>query len=319
MYRSRSLRVVIAAACCFLPAKQGWSQTSVPTLASRSWSGGKSAPILSTPPTETQVTELVNYLQYSIVKGGGPFTVCSFRFVNLQNSGTLSLVATVNWASDYCNQIYIVDKGPGGFVISSLNGAKECCRDLGGVLQDLNGTGTYQLVVQSPLTFAQGLNHCGASWPVIYGWTGSEYADVSSQYMGFYRQRLANLRAQQASTFSAPCLNAEIAKLERFTGIDKTAGLSEAIKWAESNDPHQRIFAAQLLNDIGTPEAQADLKTLSHDTNRGVAGSAQVILAHRTGTGTKFAVTPVSVRTPPAGAATGIPGGQSPAPMETPN
>ena len=71
------------------------------------------------------------------------------------------------------------------------------------------------------------------------------------------------------------CAKAEAAKVERFLGISRDAGMSDAIKWAESNNPLDREFAADVLADIGTPEAIEYLRTLSRDPNKEVASSAK--------------------------------------------
>jgi len=67
------------------------------------------------------------------------------------------------------------------------------------------------------------------------------------------------------------CTKAEAAKIERFLGIDKDAGMEDAMKWAGSSDPDERIFAIAVLEDIGTPSAFDYLGTLSNDTSGLVA------------------------------------------------
>jgi len=165
------------------------------------------------------------------------------------------------------------------------------------VLQDVDGNGVYELVVDTDFTWDQGVNHCRASWPVIYGWTGDAYTDVSTKHMRYYKQQIPILQAETPTTFQAPCLAAEIAKLQRFTGIDKTAGLSDAIKWSESNNPHDRGFAAPILGDIGTSEALTDLNILANDTDGGVRIDTKASLANASKR-PPHAVAPVGIRTP---------------------
>ncbi len=74
------------------------------------------------------------------------------------------------------------------------------------------------------------------------------------------------------------CLKAEAAKIERFLGISRDAGMSDAIKWASSDNPDDRQFAADIFADIGTNQAQEYLKTLSHDPDRNVAMSGKAWL-----------------------------------------
>jgi hypothetical protein len=71
------------------------------------------------------------------------------------------------------------------------------------------------------------------------------------------------------------CLKAEAAKIERHLGMSKDAGMSDVIKWANSNDPAQRDFATGVLSDIGTAEARRYEQTLSRDSDPNVAKSAK--------------------------------------------
>ncbi|MGB8411422.1 MAG: HEAT repeat domain-containing protein [Candidatus Binatus sp.] len=73
----------------------------------------------------------------------------------------------------------------------------------------------------------------------------------------------------------ADCTEAEAAKIERFLGVDKDAGMADAIKWANSDDTNTREFAADALTDIGTPDAIEYLRTLSNDSDGTVAGIAK--------------------------------------------
>jgi hypothetical protein len=74
------------------------------------------------------------------------------------------------------------------------------------------------------------------------------------------------------------CTKAEAAKIERYLSISRDAGIGDAIKWANSDNPYERAFAADVLGDIATPEAIDDLRTLSHDPDNSVALSAKTYL-----------------------------------------
>jgi hypothetical protein len=74
------------------------------------------------------------------------------------------------------------------------------------------------------------------------------------------------------------CLKAEAAKMERFLGISKDAGMSDAIQWANSKDPMQREFATGFFHGLGTGEALKYEKTLSLDPDICVAKSAKLEL-----------------------------------------
>jgi len=88
-------------------------------------------------------------------------------------------------------------------------------------------------------------------------------------------QQLAAIRPDR---FQLDCTEAEASKIERFLGIDQEAGMSDTIKWADSDDPGDREFAADIFADIGTPDAVSDLHTLSRDSNGDVAIAAKYAL-----------------------------------------
>jgi hypothetical protein len=71
------------------------------------------------------------------------------------------------------------------------------------------------------------------------------------------------------------CLQAEAAKIERFLGRSRDAGMKDAIRWANSNDAGEREFAASVLPEIGTAEALRYEQTLSRDSQPDVANSAK--------------------------------------------
>ncbi len=135
-----------------------------------------------------------------------------------------------------------------------------------------------ELILDTQLTdYDGGPGHCVATWPVIYAWDGSNYSNVSAQpqYQSFYRQQLA---AIQAVSPPDDCGKAEAAKLQRVLGLDPNTGLSDAVTWASSSDPHEREFAAAILFDIGTPQALPYLQTLAHDSSPIPASAAQEYL-----------------------------------------
>ncbi len=213
-------------------------------------------------------------------------------------------------------------------------------------VKDLNGDGHYEVIVDVYFASGGSIDHCDATWPVIYAWTGDGYGDVSRGFKHYYEQQLAVLqkrnaaaeaekeRARQAAAgpkapawncqaanvgesaapaalgtktgagvspagvggahfcWPAPppatlqevreeerrgldCDKAEAAKLERFLGVSRDAGMSDAIKWANSGNPHDRDFTADIFADIGTDQAKEYLKTLSHDPDRNVATEAK--------------------------------------------
>ncbi len=269
--------------------------------------------------------------------------LCYFRFVNLRDSVELSLVTSYDAGGMAdCNWVDVFDKVPHG--IEDYKFPSQGPAAYSDDIKDINSSGSYELIVDEVFDSVSSPDHCIATWPVIYAWTGSGYGDVSSNFKHYYEQQLAvlqkrnaaaeaekqraqiaasapaapvwNCRPQAASGGESPapaapetrigagvsfdgvgvasicspapppampepdrlgldCDKAEVAKLERFIGVSRDAGMSDAIKWANSENPHDREFAADVLADIGTPQAIEYLKTLSHDSNRAVAVNAK--------------------------------------------
>ncbi len=321
------------------------SLAAPPDLASADWSVKAPHNLAANPPSD----DVIKTFMANLNDGDAyPTGICDAHFADLHHSDTLSLVVAEN-DGRFCHP-FVVDKTAGGFRKYSLDNGV-----LTGVpeIEDLGGNGQLEVIVETEVTEYQGAQYCMASWPVIYAWTGDGYSDVSSQYKGYYEQRLVSQqkdiaaaeaqkeRAEQASAIQgresaesadseAPagqqpggmdysraippvtvengpngtvqffrlasppspqppatpppdnlglnCTKAEAAKIERFLGISHEAGMSDAIKWKNSENADDRSFAAWVLADIGTPEAMEDLQTLSHDPNSDVASSAKYAL-----------------------------------------
>lgn len=105
--------------------------------------------------------------------------------------------------------------------------------------------------------------------------------------MGPYALQVPEAASSHAATPAATpglahadCREAEAAKIERFLDISSDAGMTDAIKWANSDDPNERELAVYVLQDIGTPDAIEYLRTLSRDTDETVATIARRTLRH---------------------------------------
>jgi len=85
--------------------------------------------------------------------------------------------------------------------------------------------------------------------------------------------------AQAAEQLDIDCKHAQAAKIERFLG-SKDAGMLDAIRWANSNDPRERKLAAQVFADIGTSGALKYEQTLSHDADTDLAKLASRWVKH---------------------------------------
>ncbi|MGD0288430.1 MAG: hypothetical protein ABSC63_02080 [Candidatus Binataceae bacterium] len=75
---------------------------------------------------------------------------------------------------------------------------------------------------------------------------------------------------EAASRLEFDAKEAQVAKIERLLG-SKEAGMPDAIRWANSDDPRERTLAAQVFAQMGTSEALRYEQTLSGDADPKVA------------------------------------------------
>jgi hypothetical protein len=82
-------------------------------------------------------------------------------------------------------------------------------------------------------------------------------------------------QARRQAQLDYPCRRIEAAKTEAFLGVNSDSTMSAAIKDSESADANNRVLAAVIFSYLASHEAEADLKTLSHDADSRVAGIAK--------------------------------------------
>ena len=273
---------------------------SSPPLSSYNWAVKASPNLATNPPPEEAVRK---FMEQKLENGESNVgtRVCSFRFVDLRHAENLSLLVT-RWDGPRggCGGLSIVDRTAAGFQEVSGEGSDYWgIDDVNEVVRDINGDGKLELIFYNQFTDYEGAA-CAATWPVIYGWDGSKYANLSAQprFRPFYQQEIKRLRREvadtrriestekdrngpQTSSDGARCAEASIAKIQRFLGAGPDTGMADAIRWANSSDRLEREFAAGVLSDIGTPETKRYLRTLAKDRDRVVAISAKTDFAYR--------------------------------------
>lgn len=267
------IRLILTVALILLLLPFAAQAESSRPLKSYDWSVNASPNLATKPPPVAAVREFMNK------DSNFNFDVCSFRFADLRHDGkNLSLlVSLLDGGHGGCGGVSIVDRTAKGFHLYDGEGNLYGIDDVNQIVRDINGDGKLELVFDNAFTGYQGANHCFATWPVIYAWNGTEYANVSAQprFRRFYEQETKKLQGDE----SDDCDKATIAKIQRFLGAPPNTGLSDAIQWANSSNHFEREFAIDVLSDIGTPEAKKYLRTITKDKKLG--GEAEFEFAHR--------------------------------------
>ena len=277
-----------------------WAGATARPLSSYDWAVDASPNLATKPPPEAAVRRFMEQ-KHDNGESNIETRVCSFRFVDLRHAENLTLLVT-RWDGPRggCGGLSIVDRTPAGFQEVSGEGSDYYgIDDVNRVVRDINGDGKIELVFYNQFTDYEGAE-CAATWPVIYGWDGSRYANLSAQrrFRRFYEQEIKRLQQEVADTRrtesmykdpnrrgpssdGARCAEASIAKIQRFLGAAPDTGMADAIRWARSSDRVEREFAAGVLSNIGTPGAKKYLRTLANDSDRAVALSAKTDFAYR--------------------------------------
>jgi hypothetical protein len=281
---------------------------SLPRLTSADWSVAGPTSVGVRPPSLAEVQAFMNYLRPSDDPVG------YFRFANLRNTGTLSLVTCVVQVNGLYSYIDIIDKGPSGFTLYEIEQARAAFagNDNSDLLGDLDHTGVYELIVQNDLAaYVTGGVGYFCLWPVIYKWNGSGYVEASGQFKNYYQQRLQTAQqelARIAANHALPACytTAEGAKTKRFLGLDPSAGLDDAMKCTESAKVADRELGLWLLSDIGTPPALAQIQILARDSDKKISRYAQITLIRMAQGWRSEAPRLVSIIIPSEGTNTGL-------------
>ena len=205
--------------------------------------------------------------------------ICTSRFVDLGHDGNLTLlVSRYDGGRGGCGDVYIVDRTAGAFQQHVLSTSVYGNNDVNQVLQEIDGK--MYIVLDDDFatykgTYAAG-DQCVAGWTKIYRWDGSDYSNQSDQprFRHFHQQEIESLQKGVAG-FSPNCTKASIAKIQRLLGAPPNTGLDEAIELAKSSDPLWRVFATEVLADIGTAETKPYLHAIIRDPDQEVAGAAK--------------------------------------------
>jgi hypothetical protein len=221
----------------------------------------------------------------TVMNSWAPPAVSDFVFKDFDADGQLELLAAVDLSGrELFNTLVVVRRQKDSFSVQQIETIG--IRTLKGTFADLNGDGSQELLVPTPITPYLGAATPQATWTAIYGWSGLLLVDQSNQSSAYYEsavlpgllQKLNDLQSTSPGTIQLDIAQIGYDKILRVAEKDPTAGLMLALTWAATGDSTHRILAADVLADIGTATALAALQKLSQDADPNVVIYAQAAL-----------------------------------------
>jgi hypothetical protein len=284
MKMRKTARAAILLAAAFFFTSPLRTRAAVPDLASYDWSVSAKPNLAAKPPPKHVIQAFLTKLYPRWAGLYKPSEYDSFAFADLRQSGTLSLVAA------------LAPGGPGGCgstVIADKEGQKFDWAWIQCTGSPIEISGKPVVLVSEESRYpGDAPVACVTEFPVIYGWNGSAYEDMSTKFPGYYRKALQHLQDEIANpsanlspyqkrhlSLDSPaspvgCDRIEADAIERFLG-SPDAGIEDAIRWSQSSNKVDRMVATSLLAGIGTPRALDYLKAMTEDSDPDVARSAE--------------------------------------------
>jgi hypothetical protein len=191
-----------------------------------------------------------------------------FEWADLAGNGQYQLVLTL---SEPCAHAVDIEK-------RDASGRVATAQIIGGLanlktgLRDLNGDGRDELIIARPLVEYS----CAAvaAWTAVYRLENGKYVEASRDFPQFYdEQVLPRLEERIADDQSKPGLGyrhlvaaaiLERDKILRVLGRNPAAGLNQAYKWMNTDDPYLLLDAKVTLKEIGGHQEEVKAAQLAY-------------------------------------------------------
>lgn len=206
--------------------------------------------------------------------------VGDFLATDLDGDGEPELVASIDYSGrNFFNRLMVAWQEPDRTRVQTLDVWH--MEKLAGTVQDLDGDGRKELLVQELLTPYLGIRPY-AVWTAIKSLEAAQFAESSSRFPAFYETKvLPHLESEL--TIIDPAADKHVRQVTeiayftvlRVLGRDRNAGLERALVWSSDSDPLTRIYAVSVLQEIEDPAAAKALARLAEDADREVAGYAR--------------------------------------------
>jgi hypothetical protein len=203
-------------------------------------------------------------------------SVREYKLIDLNQDGRLELVLTLNLhTTGGTAPVRVIFAGDAMSSCQKLRGYKPY-GELNNAIVDLDQDGNMEIIMADWILEYQGTRP-SVEWPVIYSLSGTTYLPEENRFIEYYRNLVTHL-SQKIKQFDQdnPLMDSDarnrkilkwllpMDKALRVTGMNKSAGMEEAISWSISSDIEWRKIAVELLADI---ESEAALQLLVGMTN----------------------------------------------------
>ena len=267
---------LFAASLIFVFSLRAQAGTTTLDLESANWSISARPNLAAKPPPKQVIQDFLTRLYPRWAGLYNPSEYDSFAFADLRQSGTLSLVAA------------LAPGGPGGCgatIIADKEGQKFEWAWIQCMGSPIKIGGKTVVVSGKQISAYRGAASCPTEFPVIYGWNGSAYVDMSSQFPSYYRKKLDYLQPYLASYPGSPhyargplpcAAIIEAAAIDQYLGISPDGAIEDAaIRWSQSKNTADKEMAIDLLGSIGTQRARDYLTAMTSDSDPEVAKAAE--------------------------------------------
>jgi hypothetical protein len=191
-----------------------------------------------------------------------------FQWADLAGNGHYQLVLTL---SEPCAHAVAIEN-------RDASGKVTTAQTIGGLanlktgIRDLNGDGRDELTIEKPLVEYS----CAAiaTWPAVYRLENGKYVEASRDFPQFYdEQVLPRLEERITDDQSKPGRGyrhlvavaiLERDKILRVLGRNPAAGLNQAHKWMNTDDPYLLLDAEAALKDIGGHQEEVKAAELAY-------------------------------------------------------
>ena len=201
--------------------------------------------------------------------GFTPAEIGEFEWADLANNGQYQLVLIL---SGPCAHAVDIEKRDASGKVTTVQ-IIEGFANLKTGIRDLNGDGKDELIIDKSLVELSCADNI--TWPVVYRLEKGKYVEASRGFPAYYDGEVLPKLSTGISKYQAkgePATSRNLwplimmrAKILRVLGREPTAGLRQARRWMNTDDPGLLLAATVTFNDIPGHKEEAKAARVRYD------------------------------------------------------